>query len=178
MTDTIDPSADSKACTASNDAIEMSYRADFVRYLRVAIAICGTEDLAYEAVQDAFAAALRSLDTFRGDGSLDAWLWAAVVNAARNRRRSRDRWWRRREELTDHPAPERAEPHDGQVRRAVAELSERQRSVVFLRYYGGLEYREIGQVLGISVGTVGATLTQAHQALRTRLANEGDGGDE
>jgi DNA-directed RNA polymerase specialized sigma24 family protein len=55
----------------------------------VAIAEVGDEDLAYEAVQDAFANALARRDTSRGgDANLAAWVSKIVVNAARVARRS------------------------------------------------------------------------------------------
>jgi len=64
---------------------------------------------------------------------------------------------------------------DDAVRRAVQELPERQRHVLFLRYYADLDYREIGVALGIANGTVSATLHAAHTALRQALKGESHG---
>ena len=58
---------------------------------------------------------------------------------------------------------------DGDVRSRVAALPERQRLVLFLRYYADLDYQRIAEALEISAGTVGATLNQAHAALRGEL---------
>jgi RNA polymerase sigma-70 factor, ECF subfamily len=55
------------------------------------------------------------------------------------------------------------------VRAWVAALPERQREAVFLRYYADLDYRTVANVLRIEVGTVSATLSAAHQTLRSRL---------
>ncbi len=52
---------------------------------------------------------------------------------------------------------------------ALARLPERQRIVVFLRYYADLDYAAIGQALGIRTGTVSATLNAAHAALQIQL---------
>jgi RNA polymerase sigma factor (sigma-70 family) len=41
--------------------------------------------------------------------------------------------------------------------------------MVFLRYFADLSYSEIAEVVGISEGTVAATLAQARSALRTEL---------
>ena len=57
------------------------------------------------------------------------------------------------------------------VRRWVAALPERQRLAVFLRYYADLDYRAIASALEVEVGTVSATLSAAHRALR-RLMEE------
>jgi RNA polymerase sigma factor (sigma-70 family) len=53
----------------------------------------------------------------------------------------------------------------------VSALPERQRLVLFLRYYGDLDYAAIGHALEISPGTVGATLHTARSALQQLLAN-------
>ena len=58
---------------------------------------------------------------------------------------------------------------DAELRVALARLPERQRTAVFLRYYADLDYAAIAEALGISAGTVAATLNAAHAALRTRL---------
>jgi RNA polymerase sigma factor (sigma-70 family) len=58
---------------------------------------------------------------------------------------------------------------DAELRAALARLPGRQRTAVFLRYYADLDYEAIGETLGISAGTVAATLNAAHTALRSRL---------
>lgn len=53
---------------------------------------------------------------------------------------------------------------------AMSRLSDRQRLVLFLRYYADLDYATIADALSISSGTVGATLTAARAALGQALA--------
>jgi RNA polymerase sigma factor (sigma-70 family) len=55
------------------------------------------------------------------------------------------------------------------VRALIAALPERQRLAIFLRYYADLDYRTIGEVLEIEMGTVSATLATAHQSLREAI---------
>jgi RNA polymerase sigma factor (sigma-70 family) len=55
---------------------------------------------------------------------------------------------------------------DATIRAWVAALPERQRLVVFLRYFADLDYRSIATALDVEVGTVSATLATAHAALR------------
>jgi len=52
---------------------------------------------------------------------------------------------------------------------AMSRLSERQRLVLFLRYYADLDYATIAEALSISSGTVGATLTTGRAALGEAL---------
>jgi DNA-directed RNA polymerase specialized sigma24 family protein len=48
-------------------------------------------------------------------------------------------------------------------------MPDRQRLVLFFRYYADLDYQAIAATLGITPGTVGATLNAAHAALRRSL---------
>ena len=150
---------------ADLDEIEALYRGRFDAFIRTATAICGDPDAGRDAVQEAFASAVRKRSTFRRDGTLEAWLWSIVVNEARSRARRRD----------PVPGMRTAPSEDGRgsetdaLRAALAALPERQRLAAFLRYYADLDYAGIAAVLGISPGTVGATLNAAHAALRQRL---------
>jgi DNA-directed RNA polymerase specialized sigma24 family protein len=51
-------------------------------------------------------------------------------------------------------------------------LPERQRLVLFLRYYADLDYHTIATALEIADGTVAATLNAAHTTLRKQLEVE------
>jgi RNA polymerase sigma factor (sigma-70 family) len=143
--------------------LEALYRRDFARFVRVATALLRDEERAVDAVQEAFATAIRERRRFRGDGSLEGWVWRIVVNAAR---KARPRWddepigCSEATESTDDPAP---------VRAAIATLPERQRMTLFLRYYADLDYRSIAETLEVSPGTVAASLNAAHASLRRKL---------
>lgn len=54
--------------------LELLYRARYSHFLRVAILITGEEGRGHDAVQDGFAAAIRSLPSYRGEGPLEAWV--------------------------------------------------------------------------------------------------------
>ena len=152
---------------ATIEQLEALYRGRYRSFLRVARLITSDATGAHDAVQEGFAAALKGRRSYRGSGSLEAWVWPAVVRAA-----TRDRW---RDELPlpDEEAVSRsngaAAPEDAALRLWIAALPERQRLVVFLRYYADLDYRSIAAALGIEVGTVSATLSAAHTALRRAL---------
>ena len=154
---------------ATLEALGELYERGYHRFLRVAEAIVGNPDAAHDAVQEAFARVVRSRLGFRGDGPIDGWVWRTVVNAARTARRDLPPPHLPLHELTDDPtANSRVEPDDD-LRAHVAALPERQRLVLFLRYYADLDYQRIADALEISLGTVGATLNQAHAALRLEL---------
>jgi RNA polymerase sigma-70 factor (ECF subfamily) len=138
--------------------IESLYRERFPQFVRVARAVTGDRESALEAVQEGFADALRHAGQWEGHGSLEGWVWRCVVNRARKARQ------RPTPELP--PVHNGRPDHDSELRARLAALPERQRLVVFLRYFADLEYREIAAALGIEVGTVSATLHAAHASLR------------
>jgi len=145
------------------------YRGSYHRYLRVAEAIAGDVELAHDAVQDAFARALKSRAGFRGTGSIEGWVWRIVVNSARAARRGANRGQAPFDEAAgEAPAGDIVPPTD-EVRALIAGLPERQRLVLFLRYYADLDYQRIAEALEIRPGTVGATLNQAQRSLRRVL---------
>jgi RNA polymerase sigma factor (sigma-70 family) len=100
---------------------------------------------------------------------LEAWLWRIVINAAQQVRHGLRQEIEPEAELFVDPNGRPVE--DLAVRRWVALLPERQRLAVFLRYFADLDYRSIAAALDVEVGTVSATLSAAHAALR-RSAQE------
>jgi RNA polymerase sigma factor (sigma-70 family) len=146
--------------------LERVYRAEYRRFLRVAAAIAGSEEAGHDAVQEAFAGALRGRHAYRGHGPLEAWVWRAVVNAAQ---KARVREVALVVDLESAQSPNGSEADEYGVRTWVAALPERQRLAVFLRYFADLDYRAIAETLDIELGTVAATLSSAHAALRKRL---------
>jgi RNA polymerase sigma factor (sigma-70 family) len=144
--------------------IERVYIARQAYFVRVARAITGDPERAVEAVQDAFADVIRSRGSFRADGPMEAWIWRAVVNAARKAARPT---------LAELSAEPIEEQHLAagltELAPVIAGLRERQRLVIFLRYYADLDYRSIAAALGIEVGTVSAALAAAHRSVRKQL---------
>jgi RNA polymerase sigma factor (sigma-70 family) len=125
-------------------------------------------EAARDAVQDGFVRAIRDRASYRGDGPLEAWIWRCVIRAVLTDARRRHRG----EELEQRLArPAAAEPRaaPGAVHALVGGLPERQRVVLFLRYYADLDYATIAEALEISVGTVGASLHAAHRSLRQAM---------
>jgi RNA polymerase sigma-70 factor (ECF subfamily) len=150
---------------ASLEELEALYRNRFDVFARVAASVTGNPERARDAVQEAFATAVRKRRSFRGEGPLEAWVWRIVLNAARSdvRRDVPEAYF------DEQAAANGRLEHQAELRAALAVLPERQRTAVFLRYYADLDYAAIAEALGITTGTVAATLNAAHAALRTRL---------
>jgi RNA polymerase sigma-70 factor (ECF subfamily) len=155
------------ASGATVDALESLYRADLPRFVRMAAAILGDEGAGRDAVQDAFAQAVKNKGSYKGEAPVEAWVWRIVINEAlAQRRRARPEFELAPSVLAAAPSTNGVPERDATVRTWVASLPERQRLVVFLRYFADLDYRSIASALDIEVGTVSATLATAHAALR------------
>lgn len=152
---------------ASRDEIEALYRERYRAFRNGLLPLAGTSERAHDAVQEAFVRALRRRDEFRGEGSLEGWVWRIALRVALASRRERQGV--SLEEafgLAEIPHPER----DPELAEALLRLPPRRRLVVFLRYFADLQYDQIAEVCEISEGTVAATLAQAHGELRDTLS--------
>lgn len=145
--------------------LEELYRRRHGAFQVMLASVTGSVESAADVVQEAFARALRDQRGFRGEGSLEAWVWRIAFRVALGEKGSR--------ELTASEVPEIAfvdESADPGLVAAVRELPRQRRLAVFLRYFADLSYAEIGEVLGVAEGTVAATLSQAHQQLFAALS--------
>jgi RNA polymerase sigma-70 factor (ECF subfamily) len=151
---------------------------------RVGFRLLGNEADALDAVQEGFVKALTHLHGFQGRSSFKTWLLRVVSNAALDLGRQRGR----RETLSLEAAGNGEAAHArlltadesglglerADLRRlldaALAKLPEPQRQTFVLHVDADLSYREVAEVLGISIGTVMSRLYYARQKLRAFLA--------
>ena len=144
---------------------------------RLALSILDDPDEADDATQEVFVAALRSLDSFRGDSSLKTWLFSITINLCRSRLQRGKSRARLRQILQSLFWREQARPEseaiqhetDSDLWQVVHALDEKHRIPVILRYYRDLPVAEIAEMLHIPVGTVHSRLNHARERLRARL---------
>jgi RNA polymerase sigma factor (sigma-70 family) len=131
---------------------------------------------AQDAAQEAFVKAYAALGRFDAERPLRPWLLAIVVNQARNRRRSEGR----REHLATRaaaqvsgeaaPSPEAVAVRSAEaaaLRELVVGLPERDRTLIYLRYFLDLSEEETATALGVRPGTVKSRTSRALARLRT-----------
>ena len=177
------------------DAFEILVQRYSARLIALARQILGEEDLARDAVQDAFLSAFRSIDGFNGDARLSSWLHRIVANAALAKLRTR----RRRPEcfLTEEFGTDRdGDPLDRTalpaaecdseaadellarrqectfVRECIARMKESHRIVLMLRYIEEYDTEQTAEILGIAPNTVKTRLLRARDALRSYIERE------
>jgi RNA polymerase sigma-70 factor, ECF subfamily len=143
-------------------------------------------DEADSATQDVFLKAYQALQKEDAKALDDPgrWLSRIAVNTCLDRLRSRKwQFWRRRPQPADEAtilgmarskAPEGEQRYlaaqiGARVDAALLRLSDRQRAVFTLRHYDEMSLEEIGETLGLDVGTVKAHMFRAVGKLRKEL---------
>lgn len=147
--------------------------------LGVALRVLRDRTLAEEVCQEVMVEVWRKADRFDPTrGTASGWIATLghrrAVDRVRSEQAARDRDDRvaRRDQPAafDHVADEIEVRLDHwQVRRALGELSERQREAIELAYFGGHTYRDVAAVLGIPEGTAKSRLRDGLLQLRQAL---------
>ena len=130
-----------------------------------------------DIVQMTFVQAYTRLETFRAESSFKTWIFSVALNLCRDRARFEKR--RANVSVDDvlerepSAAPSLEETILGAtVERRVAALPDRQRSVLGLRIWGDLSFREIGSMLGITENSAKVSYHHAIRRLRQWLVEE------
>jgi RNA polymerase sigma-70 factor (ECF subfamily) len=150
------------------------YERSYQLAYRTAYGIVGDAALAADVTQDAFVAAYRARERFRGEAPARAWLVRIVVNTALSaHRRAPVKPMSLDEEVATVAAPQTEQNDRLELERALDSLPVRQRAAVVLRYYHGFDYAEIARLLDTSPGNVGSMLSRAMVGLRQQLDSSG-----
>jgi RNA polymerase sigma-70 factor (ECF subfamily) len=156
------------------DAQEELFRRHWRPMYRAAYLVVQDAAAAEDVAQEAFLAAIRSLDRFDLRRPLGPWLHRIAVNRAIDLVRARAL----RREVGGEEAealardPNQSAPLDDQLTAAIAALPVEQRAMVVMRYL--LEYTpgEIAKVLELPRGTVNSRLRRALDRLAVALTPE------
>jgi RNA polymerase sigma-70 factor, ECF subfamily len=147
-----------------------------------------SEQDAWDLAQDSFVKAWKSIKRFRGQSSFYTWIYRIVMNVTID-------WLRKKQvkaggaEFDDSiqlkevdpasktmPKPD-ALPSENleqreirvQIDRAIAQLSPEHRAVILMKEIDGMQYHEIAETLGCSIGTVMSRLFYARKKLQILL---------
>ena len=155
------------AQAGSASDLEALFRAHWPRAFRAAYLVAHDAAAAEDIAQEAFLAAIRSLDRFDRRRPFGPWLHRIVVNRAIDWARARQ--LRGETELVEVAADQPAEGDPEELASAIACLPPEQRAVIVLRHL--LEYTpgEIADLLELPRGTVNSRLRRGLDALRDEL---------
>lgn len=147
--------------------------------LAVAYGVLGDSDRSGEAVQEAFLRAWERIGDLREPGHFGSWLCGIVRNLAHDARRQAVREARVRAAVpvalyasrADDPVIQIEQQEDGQrLAAALEKLDEVSRTAIVLRYYEGMNSKQIGQLLNLAPAAVDMRLMRARRALRQELS--------
>jgi RNA polymerase sigma-70 factor (ECF subfamily) len=138
------------------------------RVVAVVSVACGDSDLAKEAADEAFIRALSNRRRLERMQEPDAWVCRVALNVMRRRVRRRAVEARLLARRHDRTVVESDVPHP-EVWEAVRSLPERQRLAIVLRYVGDLPESEIASIMGVTRGSVSASLVAARSTLAVLL---------
>ena len=148
----------------------------YPRLARYAYARIGNRTDAEDIAAEVFVRALQSLDSYQERGlPMEAWLFRIAHNLVVDHLRRGSRFERADEDeaaLPDSPDPARIAEERlmmADVRAAMARLTQDQRDVVSLRFFGGLSSKETAGVLHKSDGAVREMQRAALEKMRGLL---------
>lgn len=174
-------------CRINDDAafreVVTRYKTKIYNYI---YRMTGSSEDAEDLTQEVFIRMYMSIDSFRGQSSLNTWLFRIAGNLCIDR-------FRRTKNRTpafslDEPIGDAAQAHEvadtsyephrllesgemaDQIQEALGKLPEKLRAALLLHDIEGMPYEEIAQVAGCPLGTVKSRLFNARMQLRQLLS--------
>lgn len=171
--------------SAAFDALVTRYR---TRIFAMIYNMVHNEQDAWDLAQDSFVKAWKSIARFRGQSSFYTWIYRIVMNVTIDALRKKqvkgsgaefdDAVQLKEVDPASQTVPHaEALPHQqmeqAEIRRrieeAIAQLSPEHRAVILMKETEGMQYHEIAESLGCSIGTVMSRLFYARKKLQNLL---------
>jgi RNA polymerase sigma-70 factor (ECF subfamily) len=157
------------------DALAACARTHHAVLGRLAMALLGSQADADEAVQETLLRAHRAMPSYRGEGSVKAWLCGIARHVCAHMLETR----RRGRELLE-VVPTEDEGRDvfaarrraRALRDALEKLRPSEREALVLRYVADLSHREIGMACGLDEATARKRISRALDRLRSVMPTE------
>jgi RNA polymerase sigma-70 factor, ECF subfamily len=178
-----------KQCQAGDtDAFDQLVTRYRLRVFSMIYNMVHNEQDAWDLAQDSFLKAWKSIGRFRGRSSFYTWIYRIVTNVTIDWLRKKqirgtgaefdDSIGLRTIEPASHTVP-KADPQPSQrieqeeirarIDAAIAQLSPEHRAVILMKETEDMQYHEIAEVLGCSIGTVMSRLFYARKKLQSLL---------
>ncbi|OCA88345.1 RNA polymerase factor sigma C [Bacillus sp. FJAT-27225] len=149
------------------------------KVLHLAYSFVRNRATAEDLAQEIFIKCYKQLDSFKGDSSLQTWLYRVAVNHCKDHVKS---WHYRRVQASEYVSSlikgQEHGPEEHFLQKAkrdalieeVLRLPMKYREVIILAYFHELTMNEIGEVCGVNVNTVKSRASKAKELLRKSMA--------
>jgi RNA polymerase sigma-70 factor (ECF subfamily) len=165
----------------TRDSFDSIYEKLFPMLIRIVYRITGDMDASEDLCQEAFIRFYERRDAFPSEDQAKYWLIRVAKNLSYNHEKRKGRERRAYERVTQQPQrPEESgetsmlkKESQHMIQDALDTLPYKLRVVLVLKEYGGLDYKTIGSILGISEGNVKVRVFRARERLAT-IFQEGE----
>ncbi len=136
--------------------------------------ITGNHALADDLAQDAFIKAFRKIGTFSGKGSFKSWLcriaYTEFLQAVRKRKAALGAMERYKAHQEIEHSEAKWDSGDAMdLDRALAQLSEVERSLIVLCFSSGMSHAEASEITGLPLGTVKSHINRGKAKMKALL---------
>ena len=181
----------SKLGTADNRSGELAFKYVVDTYQSViyntCIGIVGNADDAKDIAQDVFIQLYKSVESFRGDSKISTWLYRIAVNKSLNHIRNnkkhkvllRIQGFFAAEETREIQIRDRARSNPQEIseqnehkialRQAIDSLPENQKIAFVLKNYDDISYKEISEIMELSLSSIESLIHRAKKNLQKTL---------
>jgi RNA polymerase sigma-70 factor (ECF subfamily) len=128
----------------------------------ISYSILGDHQLAEDSAQETFARALLNIKKLKNQNKYAQWLAAICRNVAKDMLAARNT---RLQKEAHSQTEQKSNENHMQINRAIEKLPSSMKELVVLRYYDGLSYEKISNVLGISKASINGRLTRAKRKM-------------
>ncbi len=162
------------AKNGDRNAFKVLYDAHINRVYALCYRLCADKSQAEDAAQEVFIQVWRKLDNYDGKSKFSTWLHSVTANVTISYLRKQRGWWHKmfslesaefRHEIASEPDMDAFEKH-------IYQLPERARWVFVLHAIEGYRHEQIGEMLGIAVGTSKAQFHRARHLIEEWMSNE------
>jgi RNA polymerase sigma factor (sigma-70 family) len=150
------------------DACEQLYRLFQAPAFTAAVRVCRCRELAQEVTQEAFITAFRRIKQFRGDSPFWGWLRRVVINHAISALRKQPKV-----EMVEFEEYQASEPGNHEqiglamdLEKALKQLSDEDRTIVWLHDVEGYKHQEIASLFGKTESFSKTRLSRARKQLQ------------
>lgn len=159
----------------------VAYRVLSPSVMGMAVRILQDEGLAQDVLQDTFVELIEHAHTLKEPAAIVGWVRRVAVNHCLMRLRSP--WLKRRDSADDDFMEDTSDPLEGAARsddlwdleRALAQLPEETRMVLWLHDVEGYTHQEIGALVGKTASFSKSQLARGYQRLADQFRNTGTG---